>query len=298
MVNNDIVAIALFSVVLYLLVRGLRDRFPWRLCALTGVAFGLALLAKGTALTAAPLIALAVILAVGWRDVRGWAAKGALIAGIAGVVSAPWFLFLYRTYGNFDTFDQLSELQYWNYRGQTTPSILDQLFNRDFAAMRWKETWGMFGWRRIQFGEWLLWAIGIVCLIALAGLMWYAVLLIRRSGRVTDDPVLRPQRWQVHGLVLMLATAIAAYGAILQFGTRFELTQARYYFPAINAVALLLMLGLRTLIPRGYRHYGQAGVLVALLLMNVLIYTQYVIPYWHMEGEESTPLERFLTGED
>ncbi|MGH2557450.1 MAG: ArnT family glycosyltransferase [Thermomicrobiales bacterium] len=298
MLNNDIVAIALYSLVLYLLVRGLRDRFPWRLCVVTGVAFGLALLAKGTAVSGAPLIALAVILAVGWRDVRGWIARGAVIAGVAGLVSSPWFIYLYRMYGNLDAFAQISRLQYWNFRDREPPSILDQLWNRDFAVLRWKETWGMFGWRRIHLGDGLLWAIGAVCLVALIGLVWYAVLAIRRPERTTHDPVLRPQRWQVHGLVLMLATAVVAYLAILEFGTRFELTQARYYFPAINAVALLLMLGLRALIPRGYRHYGQAGVLVALLLMNVLIYTQYVIPYWHMDDSTPSPIERFFDDEE
>ncbi|MGH2535122.1 MAG: glycosyltransferase family 39 protein [Thermomicrobiales bacterium] len=298
MLNNDIVAIAFYSLVLYLLVRGLRDRFPWRLCVLTGAALGLALLAKGTAVTAAPMIALAVVLGVGWRDVRGWLAKGAVMAGVAGLVSSPWFIFLYRTYGNFDAMEQVLRLQYWNFLNRDRPSILDQLWNRDFAAMRWKETWGMFGWRRIHLGDGLLWAIGIVCLVALAGLVWYAVLVVRRPDRTAADPVLRLQRWQVHGLVLMLTTAVVAYLAILEFGTRFELTQARYYFPAINAIALLLMLGLRTLIPRGVRHYGQAGVLVALLLMNVLIYTQYVIPYWHTEGPTPNPLERFLSDDE
>ncbi|MGH2535121.1 MAG: ArnT family glycosyltransferase [Thermomicrobiales bacterium] len=280
MLNNDIVAIALFSLILYLLVRGLRDRFPWRLCALTGGAFGLALLAKGTAITVIPIIALAVILGVGWRGAREWVAKGAVIAGIGGLLAAPWYLFLYRTYGNLDGFEQISRLQVWSYFNEDPPGILDQFWNRDFAAMRWKETWGEFGWRRIHLGDGLLWAIGIVCLVALAGLGWYLVGAIRRRPGAAD-PVAHPRRWQMQAVVVLLATAVVAYLAVLEFGTRFSLTQARYYFPAINAVALLLMLGLRTLIPAKGRHYGQTGIVVALLLMNVLIYTQYVIPYWH-----------------
>ncbi len=71
-----------------------------------------------------------------------------------------------------------------------------------------------------------------------------------------------------------------AYLAVLQFGTRFALTQARYYFPAINAAALLLMLGLRTLIPRSYHAIGQGVVFAAMVLLNVLIFTQYVVPHY------------------
>jgi 4-amino-4-deoxy-L-arabinose transferase-like glycosyltransferase len=281
MVNNDILCIALVSLVLYLLARGIRDRFPWRISVFTGVAFGFALLAKGTAIIAAPLIALAVIMAIGLRHVPQWVLRGGLMAVLAGLISSPWYIFLYRTYGNLSAFDQIEKLQYWNYAFQSKPTILDQLFNKDFAVMRWRETWGEFGWRLIHLSNATLWAIGIPCLIALGGLIWYVVKIVRRRDEPVDDPVLHPRRWQVEVLVLLFATAVVAYYAILQFGTSFALTQARYYFPAINAVAILLMLGLRTLFPRPWRPYAQTGILVALLLMNIFIYTQNVIPYWH-----------------
>ena len=67
---------------------------------------------------------------------------------------------------------------------------------------------------------------------------------------------------------------------MVEFGTRFELTQARYYFPAVNAGALLLMLGLRTLIPRSVHTYAQGVVFAALVVLNVMIFTQYVIPHY------------------
>jgi 4-amino-4-deoxy-L-arabinose transferase-like glycosyltransferase len=296
MLNNDILAIALSSLVLYLLVLGIRDRFPWRLCAIIGFGLGLAILAKGTSMTAAPLIALAVVFGVGWRDVRGWVSRGAVIGGVAALLVWPWFLFLYRTYGNFSGLDQVAALQqWWNYYEKPKPSILDQLWSREFAVMRWRETWGEFGWRRIRLGDGLLWLIGICCLIALAGFVLWAVRVIRQRRNpagVVSDPLLRPARWQLLGVVLMLATCVVAYYAILQFGTRFSLTQARYYFPAINAVALLLMLGLRTIIPRGAHTYAQTGILLALIVLNVAIYTQYVIPYWHYE--EPSPFERYF----
>src|ERR687894_1411025 len=72
MVNNDIVAIAMTSLILWGVIAGMRDRFPLRLCAALGVALGLALLAKGSAITVAPIIAAAVVLGSGWRDWRGW----------------------------------------------------------------------------------------------------------------------------------------------------------------------------------------------------------------------------------
>jgi hypothetical protein len=75
-------------------------------------------------------------------------------------------------------------------------------------------------------------------------------------------------------------TCILAYFAILQFGTQFSLTQARYYFPAIVPAALLFMLGFRALIPRRGLGYGQVAIFASLVLLNVIIYSAYVIPYW------------------
>jgi 4-amino-4-deoxy-L-arabinose transferase-like glycosyltransferase len=283
MLNNDIVCIALFSLILYLLVIGIKERFPTKICVLTGAVLGVALLSKGTSMTAVPLIVLAIILGVGVRHVRRWVISGAITGGVALLLSWPWYLFLYRTYGNFSGFDQLEELQWWNYQGGNKPSILDQLRDKDFATLRWSETWGEFGWRRIPLGNGILWAIGIPCLIALAGFFYYCWLLFRHRRRESEtDPLLRPSRWQTSSILLLAATVIIAYLAVLQFGTRFSLTQARYYFPAINAVAIILMLGLRTLIPRSVDRYAATGVLVALIAMNVAIYTVYVIPYWYM----------------
>lgn len=281
MLNNDILCIALYSLVLYLLVIGIRDRFPTKICVFTGAALGLALLSKGTSLTAAPLIMIAIILGVGIRHVRRWVVCGAITGGVAALLSWPWFLFLHRTYGDFSGLGRLEQLQWWNYQYQKKPSVLDQLWNRDFAVMRWRETWGEFGWRRIPIGDGILWAVGIACLIALVGFVYYGW-LVTLGQQSQTDPVQRLARWQQWSIFLIFATVVIVYFAVLQFGTRFSLTQARYYFPAINALAVVLMLGVRALIPRSADRYAAATIVAMLVILNVAVYTQYVIPYWYM----------------
>jgi 4-amino-4-deoxy-L-arabinose transferase-like glycosyltransferase len=276
MVNNDVVAIGLTSVILWVLVVGIRDRFPLRLCAPLGILLGLDLLAKGTAVTIIPIIAVAVLLALGWRDWRGLLLRGVVIGSPALLLAAPWYLFLFRTYGDFSGLAQVAALQYWN---RPMGSFLELLTDSEFVLDRFRETWGEFGWRLIHLRPALLWAIAIVTTAAAAGLFAYAYIAWRNVRTGQGDPVARPELWQVKALVVLLLTCTVAYLAVIQFGTSFALSQARYFFPAVNAAALLAMLGLRTLIPRQARPAGQGVVFSALVLLNIVIMSGYVLPF-------------------
>ena len=277
MLNNDVLGITTYSLVLYLIVRGIRDRFPKRLCLMLGVALGLAMLTKSTALTAVGISGLAIMLRMGVKDLRGLLERGVLVGLPLAVLVAPWYVFLYATYGNFSALEQVKALQYWNDGGQ---SFFGMLGDRDFAEKRFSETWGEFGWRRIPFDGTMMWVIGLPLLIALVGLVLYAITVARGRAASDSDLVERPNDWQKLSIFMMLVTCVVAYLAIIQFGTEFELTQARYYFPVVNAVAILLALGLRTLIPFRFHPYGQGAVLAGMVLLNTMIFTQYVIPYW------------------
>ncbi|MBW3633818.1 MAG: hypothetical protein KY456_12415 [Chloroflexi bacterium] len=276
MVNNDVVAIALTSVILWGVVVGIRDRFPLRLCAALGLLLGLDLLAKGTAVTIAPIIGVAVLLALGWREWRGLLIRGAVIGVPAALLAAPWYLFLYRTYGDFSGLGRVNTLQYWN---GPMGSFLELLTDLDFVLDRFRETWGEFGWRLIHLRPGLLWAIAIPTIAAAAGLIAYGFIAWRNARVGRGDPVARPDLWQVKALIVLLSTCAVAYLAVVQFGTSFALSQARYYFPAVNAAALLAMLGLRTLIPTQARPVGQGVVLSALVLLNIIIMGGYVLPF-------------------
>jgi 4-amino-4-deoxy-L-arabinose transferase-like glycosyltransferase len=275
MLNNDIASIALYSWMTLLLARGIRDKFPRRLCLWLGVGFGLALLTKGTSLSVAPAIALAIIWATGWRDVRTWLTKGILTAAPAVVLAAPWYLYLYRTYGNFDALPQVAGLQWWN---SPAGSFLGMLTSRNFIVMRFRETWGEFGWRLISLSPALLAAIAIPTAVCLAGLVLYVV-MAGRDLAPAGDRVAQPATWQWQALGTMAALCLFGYLAVIQFGTSFSLTQARYFFPVVNAGALLSMLGLRTIVPARLRPAAQGVVVAALVVLTILIFTQYVLPF-------------------
>src|SRR5215210_2616133 len=94
-----------------------------------------------------------------------------------------------------------------------------------------------------------------------------------------SDLVMRPEPWQRNTLIILFLTCVVAYLAVIQFGTSFALSQARYYFPAVNAGALLFMLGLRTLLPGRTRPAAQGIVFGAFVLLNIVILTGYVLPF-------------------
>lgn len=292
MLNNDILAIATTSACIYLIVVGLQNRFTVGLCSWLGLALGLALLSKTTAVIVMPVIAVAIVLRLGWRNMAEWLPKGGLIVAIAAVLAAPWYAYMLNTYGSVSALSRVQTLQWWNNRDKT-PTIMGQLTDRDFAWMRWRETWGEFGWRLIPLSETMLRVLFVFFVASLIGAMIWIALVgafrtrVRRQpfARVrklvaNTDPILTVTSWQVIGVLAMVMTCVIAYFAVLQFGINFKLTQARYYFPAINAAAIIIMLGIRMLTPTRFLPWVQTAVFVGLFWLNVLILSTYVVPYW------------------
>ncbi|MCA9878445.1 MAG: hypothetical protein KC442_11705 [Thermomicrobiales bacterium] len=276
MVNNDIVAIAIFSLLLWGTVTGMKTGFPPRLCVWLGLALGAGLLVKGTTTTIAPVIALAGLWTLGLRDWRRLLTRGLLVAVPAVVLAAPWYIHLYRTYGDFSGLRRVAQLQYWN---APMGAFLELLADPDFVIWRFRESWGEYGWRLIHFRQPLLIAIAVPIIAGGVGLLLYAVTRWRgrslwSAGQPDDSEI-----WQGRALWVLALACVVAYLAVIQFGTEFALAQARYFFPVVNAAAILLMLGLRTLIPWRWRPAGQGAVLAALVALNVFIFAAYVLPF-------------------
>lgn len=299
MLNNDILAIALTSAVVWMLAVGLRKRFPLWICMIIGLLLGFAVLAKTTSIIVAGLVGVAMMVGIGVRKPRQWLSKGALTAGISAILVLPWYLYMMVQYGDATALNRVKELQWWNYSGGSNPTLQQMLTNRWFHWERWKETWGAFGWRRIQFDmesdqtvlRVLLW----LALFGIVGLAVYALRFLKEQREIITleeqglsfleirahrDQTLAILPWQVTGILTMGVACVLGYYAVLQFGTSFALTQARYYFPMIVPAAVLLMLGFRSWFPRNWLPYVGAVIFLGLVTLNIIIYSAYVIPFW------------------
>jgi len=276
MVNNDIVAIAIFSLLIWEIVAGMRTGFPRRVCFLIGVTLGAGLLVKSTTATIAPIIALAMLWTLGIREWRRLIMSGVLVAAPAAIMAAPWYVYLYRTYGDLSGLNRVAELQYWN---APMGSFWELLTDPQFLIGRFRESWGEYGWRIIHFRDGLLWAIAIPMIAGTVGLGMYALARWRDIPLWSNRPFEHAEEWQGRALWILALACLVAYLAVIQFGTQFALAQARYFFPVVNAAAILVMLGLRTLLPWRWRTAGQGVVLAALIALNVYISMAYVLPF-------------------
>ncbi len=276
MVNNDIVAIAIFSLLIWGVVAGMKTVFPARLCLLLGIGLGAGLLVKSTIVTIVPVIAVAMLWTLGPRDWRRLFSRGLLVGLPAAIMTAPWYLYLFRTYGDLSGLKRVEELQYWN---APMGSFWELLADPDFVAGRFRESWGDYGWRIIPFREGLLWVIAVPMIAGTIGLAIYALKRWRGLPIGSTGPAEDSGGWQGRALWILALACTVGYLAVIQFGTQFVLAQARYYFPVVNAASILVMLGLRTVIPWRWRPAGQGLVLAALIALNVYIFAAYVLPF-------------------
>lgn len=281
-VNNDMLSIAAGALLLLLCVTALRSGLTPRHALALGVALGASLLVKATLTVFMPLVAGVALYAcwprpwsIRWERAyrRGVVARGLAVAVPAVLIPLPWYLYLFRTYGDVTAFRAVRELQAgWNVPDGTFAQLLA---NPDFHLMRLHEYWGYFGWREIPLSlpafqvvlfSTLFCAFGLVAGGIRAALRW-------RAGRFNAA------RGQVAAIALLIAANLLMYGAMVYFGTMFVLTQARYIFPVATATGLLAMLGLRAVLPPGSTRWGAAVTIAGLAAFNLYLLVTLVIPY-------------------
>ncbi len=240
MVNNDIMVSLTGAALAYLLitlsVAPPVPRAAWRMIAI-GMALGLSLLSKNSALIFAPFTA-AALLYIGWQQRWSWRQflrNGLLVAIPLIVLAAPWYASNYLNYGqiivNRDPAEPITQAPAGLIGEGLLVSIRDgwlpQMFVNAFRTF-----WGKFGWGNVQMPDAAYTAILALCVAGLAGCVAGA----RHSSEQTR-----------RGLLLMAGLGLAmmvlpGYRAI--FYQNPDLLPGRYLMPALTAYAALLGFGL------------------------------------------------------
>lgn len=264
-VNNDSLVILLSSIALLVMARVLLGSPSWRLHLLLGLLLGLAALAKTSALALLPLAGALFLYRVFRERGAPPILKGLLALGIFLAVAGWWYLRNWALYGD--------PLAWGLWRSMRQPLLREApLAFRDLWEGGWqfsKSFWGMFGWLSIEMHPWVYLLLLLVALLSLAGLVHFLLEQTRLSS---------PERRTILGLAFSLLAVGSYLGALLPYAATFNLSafQGRYLFPALPALAFLLIFGLTQLARPAYllAFPSLAGVMALALLAPFL----YIAP--------------------
>jgi hypothetical protein len=240
--NNDIIAAATGTAVLFLSLRIAQDGLEQKRLVGLGVAYGLALLAKFHLLVLGGIVALAV----GWAVVaeqrqssgRGrtpssashqwqvigsrWLRGMAVVLAIAAVLAGWWFVRNWWLYGDPTGLNKVNEL--WAGR----PATGNWWALRQGLPYLWSSLWGRFGYGQIPLPSTIYQGVLVFCVLALAGYLFP-----------------RRESLPVAALVL-LGVTVAGFVAVVIYYILIQPAgpMGRFLFPALPALAVLLMGGL------------------------------------------------------
>ncbi len=294
-VNNDVLAEVLGSVLIYLLVRGQRRGFsPGLLLASVMVVTG-GLLTKRTTVFAVPLLALALVLPLRWKlHQLSWRVLVAIAALVGALLWAGARVLdvlveqSARLPGPLQSLVYVYVLFLVRPSGEHTYRVRWQEFATAGAFAyycRWLQTlfetfWARFGWANVRLDWRLYLVLAVLSLLAMAG----ACLVIWEAGR-GRSPALRHQQ----DTILLLAAAVVFAVAVLIVKMVREwdsvpraTTQARFLFPALVPIAILLTAGLLRLLPERQHALLIRSGAAALLVFNGLCLLRYILPFYHL----------------
>jgi len=279
-VNNDVLANLLFTVLVYLLVRQLVIGFSWQLGLATFGVLGLGLVTKRTTVVGlVPLLAVALLLSRRRGRKYFWAMVGILVGigllvGIAvfewqpgqGLVLSPRIT-RYLLTASLPRF--LRSVFNWERSWPVYQTVLSLIF-RGF--------WGHFSWGTEALTDMAYYALLLVALVALAGVI--RLLLGIRSASLSLNHRQRQVLWvMLLTLLVVWVAALLRVHPIRETGPTY-LPRARYTYVAILPAALLFAAGLWSWMPTRWRRWLPVGVMAIGIWLDTWFLTGYLIPFY------------------
>lgn len=266
-VNNDNLATLLSAIILFLLVYYVRHHSSFTTrsghSALLGILLALAALTKQSALGAFGLTGLTLVaislqqsanshqpLAIS-QIIRhlSFVIRHSLFAFLPSLFIASWWyirnIILYGDLLGWSAFIAVLGKR-------AAPASLAQLWGERISLAN--SFWGLFGGVNVPMSDWIYFILNTVAVIALIGCLYFFIvhcsLFIRGTHLFTSSS---PQHLSLVSryfpyLLLLLQLLLITLGWI-QWATVTWSSQGRLFFSAMSAVAVMITLGLRTLLP-------------------------------------------------
>ena len=238
-INNDNLVILISAWTLVILARWISGpKLPgWAGVAGVGILLGLGALAKFSGLLLWPL-ALGVMAWLAWRQRQWrWLLRAVLLAlGLALLISGWWFARNLQLYGDLSAIGPHLEIMGTRRRLPSWAAAV-----REFAGFRYS-FWALFGWFNILAPEPFYWVMDALVIAGVAGMFLFLV----RSFRS-----LAPSKR--YTLIMLLAWLALVGAGVLRWTLLTPASQGRLLYPALPAIALLLVAGWAELVPSRLR---------------------------------------------
>jgi hypothetical protein len=295
-VSNDVAAAAVATFALWTMARIIRRGPNPPRAATAGLALGLALLSKTSALMLLPIALLALV--IGWRErvaahkaglggrsrvVFPWR-ETVLMLGIAVLVGGWWYL---RNWILFD--DPLGLNVHINTPwGRTEPASLTDLMAELPKVFR--SFWGAFGWGHVELPKFPYAMLGVLIGLALIGWARQLILVVSQhwtglrpaaAANPSESPCRSIDSASAWTLLLVAGWCLAVLVALLRWMQQVEAPHGRLLFPALGAWGLLLAVGWWGLFPHWsvwragagahISHYALLIPVAGLLLLSSIV---------------------------
>ena len=236
-VNNDSLSELLIALVVLQSLRLFRTRDASKsTLILLGVTLGLGLLTKATFYyTAVPIAFIALVLYARRYALR--LTQYVLVFAPALLIGAIWWLRNLVVYGGLDVLGLARHNAVVVGQPTTAQWLIDYgaggLLQRFFTTT-YRLFWGQFGWMSTPMPDREYLLLGVLCIVALLGWVWWLVARRKRQDKGNNAPYA--------GVLLSLWVALTV-GGYLYYNLTFVQHQGRYLFPALIPIGLAFAIG-------------------------------------------------------
>jgi 4-amino-4-deoxy-L-arabinose transferase-like glycosyltransferase len=264
-INNDNLLAFAVTGAIWQTLRAMERAEAWRQWLYLGLWLTVGMLAKTSAVVMVGVASVvAVLSAVGRRDLRMMSRNLAVMGAVVALGSGWWFLRNLQLYGDLLGWSAFVEVYGATLR--QTPLQVQGL--PEFFDVQFRSFWGVFGWMTVRAPAWYYTAIKGLLLLAVVG--W--VVFVGKGG--VRELAVRQRR----ALLLLAGVVVGQELFVLASITRFDASmyQGRYLFPAIAPLAVLLATGVWALL-QGLPAKGQRGAVLGLAAF-LLAAAVYMVP--------------------
>lgn len=168
--GNDSLCLLCFALAWGALLKLEENKHPLRWAILLGLALGAGLWTKAFFIPISAGLSVYIGLRAWQSHARYWLSYGALALGLAGLISAGWYLYKWMAYGNIIGGDEMLQFDkdggvFLNFLREVTPFALVRGYSAIAASFVWAGSWSL-----ARPAEWML--IGPCVLLAGLGLSW------------------------------------------------------------------------------------------------------------------------------